>query len=40
MGRRDERFIILLDFDKVFSAEELSIVQAAGDNADVPKPLF
>ena len=40
MGRRDERFIILLDFDKVFSADELSIVQTAGDNADVPKPLF
>jgi purine-binding chemotaxis protein CheW len=40
MGRRDDRFIILLDFDKVFSADELSIVQTAGDNADAPKPLF
>ena len=27
MGRRDDRFIILLDVDKVFSAEELSFVQ-------------
>ena len=30
MGRRDDRFIILLDVDKVFSADELSIVQTAG----------
>jgi purine-binding chemotaxis protein CheW len=27
LGKRDERFIILLDIDKVFSAEELAIVQ-------------
>jgi purine-binding chemotaxis protein CheW len=27
MGKRDDRFIILLDIDKVFSSEELSIVQ-------------
>jgi purine-binding chemotaxis protein CheW len=29
MGRRNERFIIILDIDKVFSAEELIQVQAA-----------
>jgi len=27
MGRRDERFIIILDVDKVFSSDELSIIQ-------------
>ena len=27
MGKRDDKFIILLDIDKVFSSEELSIVQ-------------
>ena len=30
MGRRDDRFIILLDVDKVFSVDELSVVQTAG----------
>ena len=28
MGRRDDRFIILLDVDKVFSLDELSTIQA------------
>jgi len=28
MGKRDERFIILLDIDKVFSTDELAMVQA------------
>jgi len=27
MGKRDDRFIIILDVDKVFSAEELSLVK-------------
>jgi len=27
MGKRDEQFIIILDADKVFSSEELSIAQ-------------
>ena len=27
MGKRDERFIIILDADRVFSADELSLVQ-------------
>ena len=31
MGKRDDRFIIILDIDKVFSAEEMSIVGAAKD---------
>jgi purine-binding chemotaxis protein CheW len=30
MGKRDEKFIILLDIDKVFSSEELDLVQSAG----------
>lgn len=30
LGKRDERFIILLDIDKVFSAAELDIVQDTG----------
>jgi len=29
MGKRDEQFIIILDIDKVFSVDELSIVQDA-----------
>jgi len=29
MGKRDEGFIIILDIDKVFSADELSLVQEA-----------
>ena len=28
MGKHDERFIIILDIDKVFSVDELSLVQA------------
>ncbi|MDH4163022.1 MAG: chemotaxis protein CheW [Nitrospirota bacterium] len=30
MGKRDDRFIIILDVDKVFSAEELALVDAGG----------
>ncbi len=30
MGRQDERFIILLDIDKIFSTDELTQVQEAG----------
>ncbi len=30
MGKRDEQFIMILDIDKVFSTDELSIVQDAG----------
>ncbi|PIQ07548.1 MAG: chemotaxis protein CheW [Ignavibacteriales bacterium CG18_big_fil_WC_8_21_14_2_50_31_20] len=30
MGKREEKFIIILDIDKVFSWEELEIVQSAG----------
>lgn len=29
MGKRDSQFVIILDIDKVFSAEELAIVQQA-----------
>lgn len=31
MGKRDEQFIIILDIDRVFSADELALVGAAGD---------
>lgn len=31
MGKRDGRFIMLLDVDKVFSSDELSLVQEAGE---------
>ena len=33
MGKRDDKFIILLDIDKVFSSEELSIVQQSQNMA-------
>jgi purine-binding chemotaxis protein CheW len=32
MGKRNEEFIIILDIDKVFSSDELAIVQNAGSN--------
>jgi purine-binding chemotaxis protein CheW len=28
MGKQDERFIIILDIDKVFSVDELDLIQA------------
>ncbi len=33
MGKRDGQFIIILDIDKVFSADELSIVKDVGEQA-------
>jgi purine-binding chemotaxis protein CheW len=30
MGKRDDRFIILLDIDRVFSVEEIALVDAGG----------
>ena len=30
MGKRDDRFIIILDIDKVFSVEDLALVSAGG----------
>jgi len=35
MGKRDDHFIIILDIDRVFSADELSLVQDTG-NAVTP----
>ncbi len=35
MGKRDDNFIIILDIDKVFSIDELSLVRDAGD---IPAP--
>jgi purine-binding chemotaxis protein CheW len=31
MGKRDDAFIIILDIDRVFSADELALVQEAGE---------
>ncbi len=33
MGNQDDRFLILLDIDRVFSADELSLVQGIGEEA-------
>lgn len=33
MGKRDDHFIMILDIDKVFSADELSMVQTAGKDS-------
>jgi purine-binding chemotaxis protein CheW len=35
MGKRDDRFIILLDVDKAFSAEELSLVADSAQLQDM-----
>ncbi len=39
MGKRDDRFIIILDIDKVFSSDELALVQQAqpGETAAATK---
>ena len=34
MGKRDERFVIILDVDRVFSTDELSLVQGAGASGE------
>ena len=34
MGKRDERFVIILDVDRVFSNEELSLVQGTGEGVE------
>lgn len=33
MGKQNDRFIIILDVDKVFSGEEIALVQAGQENA-------
>ena len=30
MGKQDDRFVIILDIDRIFSSDELSFVQTAG----------
>ncbi len=35
MGKRDEQFIMILDIDKVFSSDELAIVQETGDSTPI-----
>ena len=34
MGKHDNKFIMILDIDKVFSADELALVQGAGSNKE------
>ena len=34
MGKRDERFVIILDVDRVFSSDELSLVQDDGSGEE------
>lgn len=36
MGKQDDQFIIILDVDKVFSAEELALAQGSVGNAELP----
>ncbi|HPB56364.1 MAG TPA: chemotaxis protein CheW, partial [Candidatus Aminicenantes bacterium] len=36
MGKREEEFIILLEIDRVFSSEELAMVQESGREAAGP----
>ncbi len=38
MGKRDTHFIIILDIDKVFSTEELTLVQDVGEGATSVQP--
>jgi len=35
MGKQNDRFIIILDIDKIFSTEELSLVQEGQTGADI-----
>jgi len=30
MGKRDSRFLMILDIDKIFSADELAVVESTG----------
>ena len=37
MGKRDERFVIILDIDRVFSTQELALVQGVGEEPPAAK---
>jgi purine-binding chemotaxis protein CheW len=37
MGKRDDSFIIILDINKVFSSDELSLVQDSGREMNLPE---
>jgi len=37
MGRRDDRFVIILDIDKIFSTSELVMVKEAGEEGEAMK---
>ena len=39
MGKKDDRFIIILDIDRVFSIEEITSIQQIGDPGDADKRL-
>jgi hypothetical protein len=38
MGKRDSRFIIILDIDKIFSTDELALVQSTQAEAAGEQP--
>jgi len=38
MGKRDDQFIMILDIDKVFSTDELAVVQNAGGTPETENP--
>jgi purine-binding chemotaxis protein CheW len=33
MGKKDEQFLILLDINRIFSSDELAILQGEGESA-------
>ncbi|MFQ5455657.1 MAG: chemotaxis protein CheW [Nitrospirota bacterium] len=37
MGKRDDQFIIILDIDRIFSSEDISLVQETGSNSVEPE---
>ena len=37
MGKQNEQFVIILDIEKIFSVDELSMVQAVSNEASVPE---
>jgi len=42
MGKRDSRFLMILDIDKIFSADELAVVESTGaliENGENPMPV-
>jgi len=38
MGKRDDEFIIILDINRVFSSDDIAVVQKAGEDAESESP--